>query len=165
MKISAIFNVIFTLIICICYYSSAFWMDFVFTFIMGVQAAIYSPSKYGFIKELAGKDFLAMGNGVINAVSIMAILAGMALFSLSFESLYSSTYNQTDEILKEVVPLGIVLILFSCIEVFFAWRLPKIKKTNKDLVFNKKDYIHGKLLVNNLKLVIKPLYKSKSFDT
>ncbi|WP_251981717.1 ParB/RepB/Spo0J family partition protein, partial [Campylobacter jejuni] len=90
-------------------------------------AALYSPSKYGFIKELVGKDFLAMGNGVINAVSIVAILAGMALFSLSFESLYSSMYNQTDEILKEVAPLGIVLILFSCIEVFFAWRLPKLK--------------------------------------
>lgn len=75
-------------------------MAFIFTFIMGAQAAIYSPSKYGFIKELVGKDFLAMGNGVINAVSIMAILAGMALFSLSFESLYSSAYNQTDEILK-----------------------------------------------------------------
>ncbi|EGW0785435.1 acyl-[ACP]--phospholipid O-acyltransferase [Campylobacter jejuni] len=155
MKISAIFNVILTLIICICYYSGAFWMAFIFTFIMGAQAAIYSPSKYGFIKELVGKDFLAMGNGVINAVSIVAILAGMALFSLSFESLYSSMYNQTDEILKEVAPLGIVLILFSCIEVFFAWRLPKLKQTNKDLVFNKKDYIRGKLLINNLKLVFK----------
>lgn len=98
MKISAIFNVILTLIICICYYSGAFWTAFIFTFIMGAQAAIYSPSKYGFIKELVGKDFLAMGNGVINAVSIVAILAGMALFSLSFESLYSSMYNQTDEI-------------------------------------------------------------------
>ncbi|EOI2586140.1 MFS transporter, partial [Campylobacter jejuni] len=155
MKISAIFNVILTLIICICYYSGAFWMAFIFTFIMGAQAAIYSPSKYGFIKELVGKDFLAMGNGVINAVSIVAILAGMALFSLSFESLYSSMYNQTDEILKEVAPLGIVLILFSCIEVFFACRLPKLKQTNKDLVFNKKDYIRGKLLINNLKLVFK----------
>lgn len=48
-----------------------------------------------------------------------------------------------------------MLILFSCIEVFFAWRLPKLKQTNKDLVFNKKDYIRGKLLINNLKLVFK----------
>lgn len=32
MKISAIFNVILTLIICICYYSGAFWMAFIFTF-------------------------------------------------------------------------------------------------------------------------------------
>lgn len=67
MKILAICNVILSLIICICYYSGAFWMAFIFTFIMGVQAEIYSPNKYGFIKDFVGKDFL----GVINVVSIV----------------------------------------------------------------------------------------------
>lgn len=61
MKISAIFNVILTSIICICFYSGAFWMAFIFTFIMGAQAAIYSPSKYGFIKETRRKRLSCYG--------------------------------------------------------------------------------------------------------
>ncbi|HEE9542578.1 TPA: acyl-[ACP]--phospholipid O-acyltransferase [Campylobacter coli] len=153
MKLSAAFSVMLTIIICISYYNGAFWTAFTLTFIMGIQAALYSPSKYGFIKELVGKDLLAMGNGAVNAVSIVAILAGMSLFSLSFESLYDINHNSSEEVLKQVAPLGFLLILFSLIELYLAWRLPKLKDEIKELKFDSKRYLSGKLLMSNLKLI------------
>lgn len=153
MKMSAYFSVILTCIICLCYYLGAFWLAFAMTFIMGVQSALYSPAKYGFIKELVGKELLAMGNGAVNAVSIVAILAGMAVFSLSFEMLFDSNFNDSSDVLQQIAPLGFVLIAFSLLELFLAHKLPSLKEEDKNLSFNKKQYFQGKLLASNLKTI------------
>lgn len=58
MKISAIFNVILTLIICICYYSGAFWMAFIFTFIIGVQEHFIHQANTVLLKNSWEKTFL-----------------------------------------------------------------------------------------------------------
>ena len=152
MKISAWVSVFLTLIICVCYFYGAFWTAFGITFIMGVQSAFYSPAKYGYIKELVGKDMLAMGNGAIAAVSIVAILAGMSLFSLSFEMLYMPS-SQTEEMLTSVAPLGFLLIGFATLELFLAYRLPQIQQENTTITFDKSKYLSGKLLSDNLKLI------------
>lgn len=153
MKVSAYFNVLLTLILCICYYAGAFGLAFAMTFVLGIQAALYSPSKYGFIKELVGKDLLALGNGAVNAVSIVAILAGMCVFSLGFEMLYDSSLTGSDETLKKVAPLGILLVIFAFIELLLAYRLPKLREENQEIKFHTKEYLEGKLLINNLKLI------------
>lgn len=153
MKISAFFNILLTIAICICYYIGAFWVAFGLIFILGIQAALYSPSKYGYIKELVGKNLLAMGNGAVNAVSIVAILAGMSIFSLGFEILYTSLHNSKEQILEQMTPLAIMLILFSCLEFFLTTRLPKLSNENKEIQFEAKKYLSGKLLVTNLKLI------------
>lgn len=162
MKVSAWVSVIFTIIICFAYFMGFFWFAFAMTFLMGIQSAIYSPSKYGFIKELVGKDMLAMGNGAIAAVSIVAILAGMSVFSLSFEMMFASSFPsamsvglESGEVLKSVAPLGFLLIAFACLELWLAYKLPQIKQTDTNLRFNTKDYLTGRLLAQNLNLVFK----------
>jgi acyl-[acyl-carrier-protein]-phospholipid O-acyltransferase/long-chain-fatty-acid--[acyl-carrier-protein] ligase len=42
-----------TLGITACYYLGLFWPAFVMTFVLALQSAIYSPSKFGYIKELS----------------------------------------------------------------------------------------------------------------
>ncbi|WP_279176696.1 acyl-[ACP]--phospholipid O-acyltransferase [Campylobacter insulaenigrae] len=155
MKLSAYFSVGLTCIICLCYYLGAFWPAFIMTFIMGIQSALYSPAKYGFIKELVGKEFLAMGNGAINAVSIVAILSGMAVFSLSFELLFKPNFADESDILQQIAPLGLVLIIFALIELFLAYKLPQLKEEDLNLKFDKKQYFQGKLLTNNLQAIFK----------
>ncbi|WP_348519162.1 acyl-[ACP]--phospholipid O-acyltransferase [Campylobacter sp. CCS1377] len=154
MKISAWFSVALTCIICICYFLGAFWLAFVMTFIMGVQSAIYSPAKYGYIKELVGKDLLALGNGAISAVSIVAILAGMSVFSFSFELLYDPNLSDQNAVLRQIAPLGFLLILFAGFELFMAYRLPKLKET-LDIKFDKDRYLKGQYLKENIKLITK----------
>ena len=56
MRYSAAVAVGLTLLITASYYAGWFWFSFAMTFLLAVQSAIYSPAKYGFIKELAGKD-------------------------------------------------------------------------------------------------------------
>ncbi|TQR41925.1 acyl-[ACP]--phospholipid O-acyltransferase [Campylobacter sp. MIT 12-8780] len=155
MKISAFASVILTLIICVAYFIGAFYFAFAMTFLMAVQSALYSPSKYGFIKELVGKDLLTLGNAAIAAISIVAILAGMSVFSLSFELFYQVGTTEPEQVLKDVAPLGFVLVLFACFELFMAFRLPHLKEGDTKAKFDTKAYVRGKLLAQNLGLVFK----------
>ena len=55
MRWSAVAAVVITLAITLFYYLGMFWAAFAMTFLLALQSAIYSPAKYGFIKELVGK--------------------------------------------------------------------------------------------------------------
>jgi len=59
MRISAWVAVLLTLGITACYYLGWFWPAFGMTFLLAAQSAIYSPAKYGYIKEIVGKEALA----------------------------------------------------------------------------------------------------------
>src|SRR5690606_34345154 len=87
MRHSALAAVVITLLITFAYYQGWFWCAFLLTLAMGIQSAIYSPAKYGYLKELVGDAHLAQGNGLIQAMTIVSILAGTFVFSALFEML------------------------------------------------------------------------------
>ncbi len=152
MQLSAIFKVIITLLITLSYYLGLFWASFFLTFLLATQSAIYSPAKYGYIKELLGTSNIASGNAAVQSVTIVAILSGMFIYSIGFESLL---VNQTNEatILQDIAPLGIFLFLGSFLELYLAYRLP-----NKTIELSKEEftlssYLKGKYLQKNIKLI------------
>lgn len=152
MQLSAIFKVIITLLITLSYYLGLFWVSFFLTFLLATQSAIYSPAKYGYIKELLGTSNIASGNAAVQSVTIVAILSGMFIYSIGFESLL---VNQTNEatILQDIAPLGIFLFLGSFLELYLAYRLP-----NKTIELSKEEftlssYLKGKYLQKNIKLI------------
>ncbi|MGB5834253.1 MAG: acyl-[ACP]--phospholipid O-acyltransferase, partial [Thiohalocapsa sp.] len=69
MRISAWVAVGITLAITACYYLGLFWPAFAMTFVLALQSAIYSPSKFGYIKELSGIDALTKANAWAQASS------------------------------------------------------------------------------------------------
>jgi hypothetical protein len=69
MRISAWVAVGISLAITACYYLGLFWPAFAMTFVLALQSAIYSPSKFGYIKELAGIDALTTANAWVQASS------------------------------------------------------------------------------------------------
>ena len=152
MQMSAIFAVVVTLLITLSYYLGLFWVSFFLTFLLATQSAIYSPAKYGYIKELLGSNNIASGNGAVQSVTIVAILGGMFLYSIGFESLL---VNQTSEatILQDIAPLGILLFLGSLLELFLAYKLPNktIELTSQEFTFS--SYLKGKYLQKNIKLI------------
>lgn len=156
MRICAWFGLLLSIIIALCYFLGYFWFAFIATLFMAAQSAIYSPAKYGFIKDLVGKDLLAWGNGVMQAVAIVAILAGMSVFSLLFESLYALSdlgfLAQKGEILQSVAPLGFVLIACALIELYLCYTLPTLTQRTQE-VFDKEAYLRGSLLKANFKLL------------
>lgn len=151
MKVSAITNVILICLLSVFYYLGWYWAAFWTTLALGVQAAFYSPAKYGYIKDIVGNEFLAWGNGIIQACAIIAILSGMGLFSLLFESFYINISSNTPEdIIRAIAPLSILLIALSLLEAFLTWQLPSFTKTS-DIKFPTSKYLRFALLAQNLK--------------
>ena len=153
MRLAAWFAVFLTIGITISYASGWFWVAFAMTFLLAVQSAIYSPAKYGYIKSLFGKQHLAEANGLVQAISIIGILAGTVIFSVLFEMWYPQAGADKSEILATLVPVGFILIASSVIELIMMYRIPQLETQNEDHQFDWKAYRTGKLALNNLKPV------------
>ncbi len=151
MRISAIFAVLATLIITFCYYKGWFEAAFIMTLIMGIQSALYSPAKYGYIKELIGPDKLAQGNAMVQAVTIVSILSGTFVFSAFFELLLIDvvTDNSTT-IMKSVVWIGWIFVVLSLVEWYFSTKLPITRKKDESKSFTLNRYFKGGYLKQNL---------------
>ncbi|WP_237416375.1 acyl-[ACP]--phospholipid O-acyltransferase [Helicobacter saguini] len=89
LKVGAGINILLFALLLLCYFNASFWLAFAITFLLGLQAAFYSPAKYGYIKELVGRENLTWGNGAIQATAIVAMLLSMVIFSSLFEQFYT----------------------------------------------------------------------------
>jgi acyl-[acyl-carrier-protein]-phospholipid O-acyltransferase/long-chain-fatty-acid--[acyl-carrier-protein] ligase len=140
-----------TLMITLFYYLGWFELAFGMTFLLAVQSAIYSPAKYGFIKELSGKERLATANAVVQSVTIVSILLGIFVFSLLFEGMLDGVnYQSESEILQAIAPLGWLLVLCCLVEFFYARRLPPGQVESKEMTFDWSSYRSGGYLKTNL---------------
>ncbi len=151
MRMAAWAAVGLTIAITICYAFGWFWVAFAMTFLLAVQSAFYSPAKYGYIKGLFGKQRLAQANGLVQAISIVAILSGTLIFSIAFEYWYSPEATTKSDILLNLVPVGLILVVNSVIELIMMYYLPTQEETDRGRTFVMKDYVTGKSAVANLK--------------
>ncbi len=150
MRFSAWAAVGITLAITLFYYLGWFWPAFWMTFLLAVQSAIYSPAKYGYIKELVGKESLAAANGWVQATTTTAILTGIFFFSILFEGqLAGAVYSHPGEVMHLIAPLGWLLVLGSLAEVGLSYRLPEPNPGEK-MVFDWARYRTGRYLRANL---------------
>jgi acyl-[acyl-carrier-protein]-phospholipid O-acyltransferase/long-chain-fatty-acid--[acyl-carrier-protein] ligase len=154
MRWAAIVAVGLTLLITLFYYLAWFEAAFAMTFMLAVQSAFYSPAKYGYIREIAGKDNLARANSVVQSTTIIAILLGMFVFSILFEMTLAGHHFTTEQdIINIIAPLGWLLVLGSVIELYFATRLPSFKQEQIAAPFNWPQYRNGQSLKSNLRLI------------
>jgi len=105
MRWAAIAAVGITLLITTSYYLGWFKLAFAMTFLLAVQSTFYSPAKYGYIREIAGKHNLTSANGIVQSVTIIAILLGMFAFSILFEIILQITRLILKKILFALLPL------------------------------------------------------------
>ncbi len=154
MRVSAWLAVLLTLVITYSYYHGNFHLAFAMTFLLAVQSAIYSPSKYGYIRDLVGAAKLAEANGFVQVATTLAILLGTFAFSIGFEHYLSGTtlWNEA-AILTDIAPLGWFLVAGSLLELALAYRLPVFKPVAAALQFDWRAYARGKYLRDNLQLI------------
>ncbi|GAB1262145.1 acyl-[ACP]--phospholipid O-acyltransferase [Aurantivibrio plasticivorans] len=150
MRASAIGSVVLTCMITLFYYLGYFWAAFAMTFLMAVQSAFYSPAKYGYIKSLFGKNRLPEGNGAVQSISIVAILAGTVAYSSVFELWYPGDNATTEEIVQAIAPLGWLLIANAMLEVFMMYKVPRIEAPFPEETFSMKEYLTGRSAIRNL---------------
>ena len=155
MRVSAWAAVVITLGITGAYYIGAFELAFFLTFVLAAQSAIYSPAKYGYIKELVGNQYLTLGNGIVQAVTTVSILSGIFVYSIFFEGyLENVSYSSSSEILVHVAPVGWALVIGSVIELILAYRLPDTN-IQSDVHFDIKKYYTAQYLKTNMKIITK----------
>jgi len=141
-----------TMLILFAYMEGWFWFAFAMTFVLAAQSAIYSPAKYGLIKEMTGNDMLAEANAVVQAVTIVSILTGAVVYSLFFEQLLSDRTVLPSEILQYIAPVGYLLIGASIMEFLLARQFVKrFKKveTDAEMHFEMEEYRNMHYLKEN----------------
>lgn len=57
-------------------------------FIVGIGACVYSPAKYGVLPEILPGERLVKANGLIEALTLVAILGGTVAGSIAFDHLH-----------------------------------------------------------------------------
>ncbi|MFT5481479.1 MAG: acyl-[acyl-carrier-protein]-phospholipid O-acyltransferase [Halieaceae bacterium] len=150
-RYGAMAAVVATLLITFCYYQGWFWAAFSLTLALAIQSAVYSPAKYGYIKELVGKEKLAPANGVVQAVTISGILLGTFVFSGLFEAfLRNQEITGSTVIMTSVAPVGWVLVVLALCELALCYRLPAKRSTDQDMRFVREDYFRLRYLQRNL---------------
>ncbi|NIB39064.1 MFS transporter [Pseudomaricurvus alkylphenolicus] len=154
MRMSAWAAVVLTLGITACYALGWFWLSFAMTFLLAVQSALYSPAKYGYLKGFFGKQHLAEANGIVQAISIVAILAGTLLMSVLFEAWYPEGNADKGVVLQQLVPIGMLLVAASLLEVVMMYRLPKVDEGDATQQFDTRAFVQGRLFKSNLQPVL-----------
>ncbi len=154
MRWSAFAAVLITLAITYCYYQGAYISAFGFTLLLATQSAIYSPAKYGYIRECLKKAGLSIGNAYVSAVTLTSILLGTVFFSYLFELyLGLKEYTTPEEILFHIAPVGWVLVGLSVVELlatfgvrFYATKFSEVKlsiqKTDNAALLNEQYSSH-----------------------
>ena len=161
MEYASVFAVIITLVITYSYYNGYFVLAFAMTFLLALQSAVYGPAKYGYIKELVGKKYISSGNAAIQAVTIVAILGGIIVYTVLFEGMYKNSLVSESDILKTIAPLGWLLVIGSIVEWFFASKLPNKMIEASSRNFKLHRYLKGAYLRKNLKTITR---KKEIFD-
>jgi acyl-[acyl-carrier-protein]-phospholipid O-acyltransferase/long-chain-fatty-acid--[acyl-carrier-protein] ligase len=143
-----------TLAITFCYYQGWFWAAFALTLALAVQSAIYSPAKYGYIKELVGQQHLANANGTVQAVTIGGILLGTFVFSMMFETLLAGRdIADPGATMAAIAPVGWSLVALALLEWLISLRLPIEREGDSSQHFDARQYLKLRYLRNNLAVV------------
>ncbi|MEJ2610343.1 MAG: acyl-[ACP]--phospholipid O-acyltransferase [Candidatus Thiodiazotropha sp.] len=163
MQVSAAIAVGLTLLITFSYYQGWFELSFALTFLLAMQSAFYSPAKYGYIKELAGNERLTTANAIVQATTIVAILAGIVIYSLLFETrLTDMSYANEHAILQIIAPVGWLLVACALLEFLFTLRLRPTKTAIANKHFDWNSYSRGHYLRNNFRKLLnsRPIWLS-----
>ena len=92
---------------CIAFMMAVDWPVYGILFLMSTQSAFFGPSKYGIIPELIENDQLSKGNGIVEMLSYIAIIAGTGL-GLTLSKIADSNYSMVATLTIVIAVTGIV---------------------------------------------------------
>jgi len=65
----------------IAFYYQSVTLSLVAVLLMGILSCLYSPSKYGLIRDIGGEKGISFGNGMLETMAFLGILSGTFLAS------------------------------------------------------------------------------------
>jgi acyl-[acyl-carrier-protein]-phospholipid O-acyltransferase/long-chain-fatty-acid--[acyl-carrier-protein] ligase len=119
-----------TMFITVCYFKGWFLGAFYATLLLGLQAAINSPSKYGHIKEILSEGNLAKGNALAQTMGVLGIVMGSTVYTALFFILVDHSIARDSQskslVLQAFAPLGFSLIFLATLETVLTCFLAKV---------------------------------------
>ncbi|MEC9093669.1 MAG: MFS transporter [Planctomycetota bacterium] len=132
-----------------------FWLSLAALFLLAVQSSFYGPAKFGIIPEIVKRESLSKANGLINAISNIAIIIG-SLVAGPLADLYYPTQTgtadstvvqerdlnpkaprepQTDLVTAEPqrLPVGAILFVVSVFGFVSVFAMPRSKASQPNL--------------------------------
>lgn len=91
MQASAASAMVLTLAIALAYHWGWLGGALVLTFLLATQSAIFSPAKFGYLRELSGSERLTLANGLMQATTATGAVSGILIFLLVFQYLAANT--------------------------------------------------------------------------
>lgn len=147
LKITAAAAVPLTILITFFYYQGFFWAAFATTLLLAIQSALNSPAKYGYIKEIFGKENLAQANAIVQTLTIIAILAGTFCFTLLFSHFVNTAGLQKSLdkglLMHSFASAGFILIACATLEALMSLRLPQRAAVDPNANYEVKKYLRG----------------------
>ena len=150
LKVTAAVAIPLTILVTLCYFKGYFWGAYSLTLLLAIQSALNSPAKYGYIKEMFGKEHLSQVNAIVQTLTIIAILGATFAFTYIFRHfmLLADLQDSTDKalLLKAFAPAGFLLVLFSIFETIMTFRLIKHEAADPTSSYEAKQYFKGHYL-------------------
>jgi acyl-[acyl-carrier-protein]-phospholipid O-acyltransferase/long-chain-fatty-acid--[acyl-carrier-protein] ligase len=151
MRHASLAGVLVTLVITGSFYLGWFEVAFGLTLLLAIQNAIYTPAKNGHIRELVGSENLAVANGVVQAASVIGILAGVLLLTSFNNYLLGNTEGlSTSETLKVIAASGWLLVALAVTAWLLSFRLRGPLQTLEERSFKISEYLRLRYLRKNL---------------
>jgi acyl-[acyl-carrier-protein]-phospholipid O-acyltransferase/long-chain-fatty-acid--[acyl-carrier-protein] ligase len=69
------------LLAAVAFYWQSVLLSLLAVLLMGIQSCLYSPSKYGLIRDIGGEKGISFGNGVFETMAFLGILSGTVFAS------------------------------------------------------------------------------------
>ncbi len=79
-------------------------------FLMGLQSCIYSPSKYGIIRDIGGKELISFGTGAMEMITFIAVLLGTFLGGIISDAHNYFSNPKDENIIIAVALMGLAVI-------------------------------------------------------
>ena len=160
LQITAFITFPLTLLICFCYFRGYFWIAYALTFFLAVQSVLNSPAKYGYIKEIFGKEQLSTMNAIVQTLTIIAILGATFAFTALFSHYMNAAGLEHSQdkslIMKSFAPAGFLLVLFSSLEALMTLFLTKKAPADPYSTYHSQDYFKGKYLKTYIENIYHP---------
>lgn len=83
-------------------------------FLMALQSTFFSPAKYGFLPEVLSESEISRGNGIVQMLTFVAIIAGTALAGVLFSAADGRLW-----------PFAVVLIGLAVAGTVMSWGIAK----------------------------------------
>ncbi|MBI5092578.1 MAG: MFS transporter [Candidatus Hydrogenedentes bacterium] len=88
----------------VAFYIQNEYLFWILLFLMATHSTIFSPSKYGLLPEILPESRLSWGNGIIQMMTMIAIISGIGLAGPVYRALHGEVYLA-----------GLLLMGLSCI--------------------------------------------------